>query len=291
MQRRKFIASSAAAGLGLLIAPSCVSTSDQSKMTTGMQLYTVRDEMSKDPESTLSAIAKIGYTELENAGYNNGLYYDMPATKFKALLDDRGLSMPSGHYLTGNQDPSLIGTLNNGWERAVDDAVTMGQKYMVLAYLFDFERTSLDDYKKLVDIINAKASYAKQAGIQFCYHNHDFEFMAMDGQIPMDYILANTDSETVKMELDLYWISKVDKDPVEFFKKYENRTPLWHVKDMDNTADRDFTEVGNGTIDFERIFKNKSVSGLKHFFVEQDKCNRPPLESLKISYSNVQRMI
>ena len=292
MKRRDFIQYSSIMSAGILALPGCtVAVENKDKKNIGVQLYTVRDEMSKDAIGTLKSLASIGFKELESAGYCDGMYYGMKPAEFRKILDDHGLTMPSGHYLTGNQDPEIIGTLNNGWEQAVEDALAVGQKYMVLAYLFDFERERLDQYKELADIMNTKADIARQAGIQFCYHNHDFEFQELEGEIPMEVVLNETDKELVKMELDLYWINKVDQDPVAFFSKYPKRTPLWHVKDMDNSADRKFTEVGNGVIDFKTIFKHADKSGMKHFFVEQDVCEKPPLESLSISHKYVSGII
>jgi sugar phosphate isomerase/epimerase len=185
--------------------------------------------------------------------------------------------------------PNMKGTLTNDWKRAVDDAATLGQKYMVCAYLFPDER-KMDDYKRHIDLFNKSAETCKAAGIQFAYHNHDFEFKEMDGKLPYDMILSGTDPKLVKMELDLYWASYAGQDPVALFKKHPGRFPLWHVKDMAKTEKREFSEVGEGSINFQRIFDAKKTAGLTHYFVEQDICKRPPLESIAISYRNLAKV-
>jgi sugar phosphate isomerase/epimerase len=131
------------------------------------------------------------------------------------------------------------------------------------------------------------AEACKKAGIQFCYHNHDFEFKDMGGQHGYDVLLKETDPGLVKFELDLYWASFAGKDPVEIFRQHPGRFPLWHVKDMDNTPKKFFTEVGNGVIDFKAIFAHARESGMKHYFVEQDICPGSPFESIKKSFQYI----
>ena len=141
------------------------------------------------------------------------------------------------------------------------------------------------------DMTGTKASFLAEkcakAGIQFCHHNHDFEFAAQGGVYPYDILLGQTDPKLVKMELDLYWATKAGQDPVKLFEAHPGRFPLWHLKDMDNTPDHKFTEVGNGTIDFKRIFAHKATAGMKYWFVEQDKCPGSPFDSItkSINYS------
>lgn len=256
----------------------------------GLQLYTLRDLMGKDPDGTLKKVAEIGYKEVESFGYNDGKFFGKTPKEYAALLKDLGLSAPSGHYLTGKAMPNMKGTLTNDWKRAVDDAAAIGQTYMICAYLFPNERTKLDDYKAFADLFNQSAEVCKAAGIQFAYHNHDFEFQAMDGQMPYDVLLSGTDKNLVKMELDLYWTVFAGQDPVALFKKHPGRFPLWHIKDMEKSADRTFAPVGTGSIDFQQIFDAQKTAGLKHYFVEQDAHKLPPLESITISFKNVEKL-
>jgi sugar phosphate isomerase/epimerase len=254
----------------------------------GLQLYTLRTDLSKDLEGTLKKVAAIGYKEVELFGYNDGKFFGKTPKEFKAILDGLGLNPVSGHYGAGVQMKDQKGTLSNDWQRAVDDAAAIGQKYVNCAYLTDGERKSIEDYKKYVDLFNKSGEVAKKAGLQFGYHNHDFEFKKMDGQLPYD-LIASTDPNLVKLELDLYWIVKAGLDPVDLFKKYPGRFPLWHVKDMDK-GDQSFAEVGTGSIDFKKIFDARKIAGLEHFFVEQDVAKRPALEAIDISFKNVTKM-
>ena len=261
----------------------------QTPKKVGLQLYTLRDAMAKDPDGTLKKVADIGYKEVESFGYADGKFFGKTPKEYAAKLKELGLSAPSGHYMTGKVMKAK-GTLTDDWKRAVADAAEIGQKYMVCAYLFPPERTKLDDYKQFADLFNKSAEVCRAAGIQFAYHNHDFEFKAMDGKIPYDLLLSNTDPKLVKMELDLYWATFAGQDPVALFKKHPGRFPLWHVKDMEKSADRAFAEVGTGSINFQRIFDAKKTAGMTNYFVEQDVCKRPPLEAIAISYKNVGKL-
>ncbi|WP_031525692.1 sugar phosphate isomerase/epimerase family protein [Dyadobacter crusticola] len=254
----------------------------------GLQLYTLRNELSKDLLGTLKRVSAIGYKEVELFGYSDGKFFGKTPKEFKAILGDLGLNPVSGHYGAGVENKTAKGTLSNNWQQAIDDAAEIGQKYAVCAYLTDKERQSIDQYKSYVELFNKSGEVAKKAGLQFGYHNHDFEFKQIDGQLPYD-LIASTDPNLVKLELDLYWIVKAGMDPVDLFKKYPGRFPLWHVKDMDKT-DQSFAEVGTGSIDFKKIFDARKTAGLTHFFVEQDVAKRPPLEAIETSFKNVTKM-
>ncbi|GAB2699440.1 sugar phosphate isomerase/epimerase [Mucilaginibacter koreensis] len=258
----------------------------------GLQLYTVRDAMQKDPAGTLARLAQLGYNSLEGATYTgNELFYGMDAKAFSAVLKQNGLIMPSSHYRLGKEQfngESQKGTIMRDWDKAVDDAAAIGVKYMVCAYLSQPERGTIDDYKTIADQLNKAGERCKQAGIQLCYHNHDFEFVAQDGKLPYDMLL-NTDKNLVKMELDLYWATRAGQDPIQMFEKYPGRFPLWHVKDMDRTPQHRFTEVGNGSIDFKNIFKHAKKAGLKYFFVEQDMTPGDPFISITQSINYIKK--
>ncbi len=276
----------AAIGAGMFLFPKDLM---MLKSKTGIQLYTVRAMMQKDPAAALGMLAQIGYREVECAGYGDGKFYGMNPSDFKDLLKKNKLSMPSGHYQTGITMPDQKGTLTNGWLQAVKDAAAVGQKYMVLAYLHEGERKTIEQYNSLVKLITDCARICKDYGIQFAYHNHDFEFMEVDGTVPYDLLLAETDPGLVKMELDLFWTVKAGYKPIELFRDNPGRYPLWHVKDLNDQGN--FTEVGTGNIDFKAIFKESKTAGLKHFFVEQDQISGDVKESITTSYSNVQQVI
>jgi sugar phosphate isomerase/epimerase len=264
------------------------------KWDIGLQLYTVRDAMAKDPAATLARVAKIGYNTVEGT-YAPGdeKFYNMDAKAFADALKQNGLVMPSGHYRLGEDAPEgemkMKGTLMHEWDRAVEDAHTLGLKYMVCAWLSPAERQGLDHYKMIAGVFNKAGEKCKAAGIQLCYHNHDFEFDKQDGQFPYDVILDNTDHQLVKMEMDLYWVTKANQDPIDIISRHPGRFPLWHLKDLDKTPERSFTEVGNGVIDFPKIFTHAKEAGLKYWFVEQDKCPGDPFDSITQSIAYIKK--
>jgi sugar phosphate isomerase/epimerase len=273
--RRELLKQMAWVTAGSFLMKDALAFNDIKNKKVGVQLYTIRDFISKDPKGSLKQIADLGFGEVENFGYNKGKFFGMEPAVYKAYLSELGMTAPSGHYMYGN--------ILNGWDKAVEDAKAIGQDYMVLAYLLPPERKSLDDYKKIAVNLNKAGETCKKAGIQLCYHNHEFEFEAMNGQLPFDILTNETDEGLVKIELDLYWATVAGQDPVTLFKKHKGRIALWHVKDMDKTPKKNFTEVGNGVIDFATIFKNAKTSGMKHFFVEQDVCPGSPFDSIKQS--------
>jgi sugar phosphate isomerase/epimerase len=282
--RREFLKTSALLSAGVLVAPKLFA---YDKKYIGLQLYTVRDHMGKDPAATLAKVAQIGYNSVE-AGYVAGKYYGQTPEAFAALLKQNGLIMPSCHY-TLAEGQNIQGTILTGWDKAVEDAASIGQKYMICAWLAPAERGNLDHFKKLADDFNKAGETCKKAGIQFCYHNHDFEFIQENGQYPYDILLGNTDKNLVKMEIDLYWLTKAGQDPIALIEKHPGRFPLWHMKDMDKTDKKMFTEVGNGIIDFKSILKHSNKAGLKYFFVEQDVCPGDPYDSITQSIAYIKK--
>lgn len=277
MNRKEFLTLSS---LGLLGVSCGVSRSGYSTKKLAIQLYTVRHSISKNLEKTFEKLAELGFKEFEIYGYN-GSFYGKTAKEFKSILDSNGLKVISSHHRTGMTD-SEAGTLLKNWEKSLEDLNLIGSKYAVCSYLPKSERT-LESYRKLPEILEKAGEISKQNGIQLAYHNHDFEFLKMNKENTFyDFILKNTSPDLVKMELDLYWISKAGLDPLSYFEKYPKRFPLWHVKDM-KAETKDFTEIGNGTIDFERIFAAKEKAGLTHWFLEQDSSDKDIFESISIS--------
>jgi sugar phosphate isomerase/epimerase len=287
--RRSFIKSTSLLSAGVLLAPK-----DFRLKTSliGLQLYTVRDAMQKDPADTLSKVAKIGYTSVEGATYTGTQkFYDMDPSAFSKLLKDNGLVMLSSHYRLGEEKPKgeiMKGTILHEWDKAVDDAAAVGLKYMVCAYLSTDERGDINHYKSVADQLNIAGERCKKAGIQLCYHNHDFEFIKQGDTYPYD-ILLGADKDLVKMEMDLYWVTKAGRNPIELFNQHPGRFPLLHLKDMDKTPEKSFTEVGNGVIDFKEIFKHKQTAGVQYFFVEEDKCPGSPFDSITQSIAYIKK--
>jgi sugar phosphate isomerase/epimerase len=280
ISRKEFLKQSGLLVLSLPLLSSALSYAKTPK-NVGLQLYTLRGLMAKEPKETLKKVSTIGFTEVETFGFNNGKFFGMTPMEFKNYLQELNITTPSGHYM-----PDQIKT---DWNKTVDAAAEAGQKYMMCAYILPNERT-LDDYKKFIDMFNQAGETCKKAGIQFGYHNHDFEFLNVEGQIPYDMILKGTDPKLVQMELDLYWTAFAGQDAVTLFKNNPGRFPAVHMKDMAKTKTREFAEVGMGSIDFQRILNAGKVAGIKYLFVEQDVTKQPPLEAIEISYKNIKKM-
>jgi sugar phosphate isomerase/epimerase len=277
MNRRTFLSSSTIAVTGSLLAAGFNEISARTISKVGVQLYTVRDQMKNDLEGTIASIAALGYKEVEFAGY-----YNRTPQQIGEILKKNGLTAPSTHM--------PINALRDDLNKTVETAAAVGHKFLICPYLMEPERKTMDQYKQHAALFNKAGEACKKAGIQFGYHNHDFEFLKFDGQIPMDVLLAETDPKLVQIELDLYWITKAGHDPLAYFARHPGRFPLVHVKDMDKTPKQFFTEVGRGSIDFKKIFAQSKKAGIKHYFVEQDMCPGNPLDSLKISVDYLRKL-
>ena len=280
INRRRFLKSAAGASFGgLWIAHTSFGRNlVKNKMKAiGLQLYTVRNQMEKDFDDTLAKVASIGYKEVEFAGY-----FNRTPQQVKSVMSANGLTSPSAHV--------SLKALSENWQKTIETAAAIGHRYLICAYLVPEERKSLDDYKRHADEFNRAGEACKKAGIQFGYHNHDFEFPPLDGAVPFDLLLQKTDANLVKIELDLYWIIKAKQDPLKYFASHPGRFPLLHVKDMDNTPKQFFTEVGRGVIDFKPIFAQSRKAGVKHYFVEQDQCPGSPLDSIKVSFDYLSKL-
>jgi len=235
----------------------------------GVQLYTVRDALKADFDGTLRKVAAIGYQEVEFAGYMGRT----PA-QVKASLKAAKLAAPSAHL--------DLESLEQDWAPTVDAARTIGIEYLVVAWIDAARRASIEDYKRIAGTFNRLGKQAKAAGFRFGYHNHAFEMASMDGQVPYDVLLENTDPELVCFEMDLYWTVDGGKNPLTYFAKYPGRFPLVHVKDR--TAQGKMADVGAGVIDWAAIFAHRNQAGIKHEFVEHDE-PADPFASIAASYA------
>jgi len=291
MRRRTFLKHSAVAAAGLAASPAIFSCNPQkpNAKDMGVQIYTVREQLQNDFEGTIKAISDIGYSYVELFDFGGGNVLGKPVAEAKKIFDDYGLNIKSVHCLTGQQAPDMEGTLVNNWEKGVEDALVLETDYLVCAYLLDFERENIEQYRELAELFNRSGETCASAGIQFGYHNHDFEFMELDREIPYDILLNETDPELVKMELDIYWVDVAGRDPVQLFNDNPGRYPLWHVKDREKGGEGAMTEVGNGRIDWKAVFEAAETSGLDAFFVEQDaNFTEDALSSLQSSFNYLQ---
>jgi sugar phosphate isomerase/epimerase len=275
MDRRTFLEAAGAAVLGPSLV-ACAPKAAAAKIAAiGLQLYTVRDLMKKDVEGTLAAVAAAGYKEVEFAGY-----HDKSPADIRAMLDRHGLTAPSVH--TGDIAPAA-------WAKALDAAKIIGHQYIVVPWIPEARRKTLDEWKRVAADFNRVAATAKAAGVQFGYHNHDFEFQLVEGRIPFDVLLAETDPNLVQLEIDLYWITKGGQDPLAYFARWPGRVPLVHVKDSLGPPDNKMVDVGAGKIDWKRIFARSGQAGIKHYFVEHDQ-PADPLASIKASCDYLKRL-
>ena len=249
----------------------------------GLQLYTVRDLMKADMPATLARVAAIGYKEVEFAGYFN---YTPP--QVRAALAKHGLTAPSAHIDYASLAPDKL-------PAAIDAAKTIGHTFLVNPWLDEAMRKEPDIWQKISDTYNRAGEMTHKSGIQFAYHNHNFEFVPVNGTLPYDLLLERCDANLVKMEMDLCWITAAGHDPLEYFRKYPGRFPMVHVKGLAripatgaatpiNDVLPDVVDVGRGdVIDWKRLFAQSSQAGIKHYFVEHD-IPKAPFASLKNSY-------
>lgn len=278
MKRRELLKGMAAMSLSPVLASCAQEEKIATKRTldkVGIQLYTVRDRMAADVPDTLRQLANIGYSEVEFAGY-----FDYSPAEIRTFLDDLGLSSPSAH--------TLVQPMRDMPEQLIEAALTVGHEYLVLGWLRPEERATLDDYRQHVGLINGFAEQCHAAGLKFAYHNHDFEFEALDGMRPIDLLLAETEPSHMQVELDLYWINKAGADPFAYFEKHPGRFPLCHVKDM--ATDGSFADVGSGQIDFRALFAASEQAGFRHYYVERDDAP-DSLASAANSFSVISKMV
>ena len=241
----------------------------------GVQLYTVRDLMKRDMAGTLKAIAAIGYREVEFAGY-----FDQDPKAVRAMLDADGLSAPSAHV--------PIEMLRSNMAGVLAASRTVGHELVICPYA---KLATIDEWRALADELNRFGAACQQAGLRFGYHNHDHELTAIGGTLPYDVLLENTDPRLVRFEMDLFWTVKAGKDPLAYFDRWPGRFPAVHVKDMKGIAGpQAMVAVGEGDIDFRRIFAQAEKAGIEHYIVEHDN-PADALASVRTSYGNLRTML
>lgn len=315
--RRKFLQQSGAFALTGLLLPRINDAASffesPSKLSIGLQLYTLGSLMTTDTKGTLQKLAAIGYKELESAGSQKGNYYGYTPKELAAMIKDLGMTWRSAHVggapftieqimkvakpktaadsariqkMVEQFKNSKMLNLTENYQQLADDAAEGAISYLVCSSI---PVSTLDEMKTAVDVFSKAGEACKKNGVQFAYHNHTTEFDEIEGHRPFDYILNNTNKDLVKMELDLAWATKAKQDPVELFKLHPGRYPLWHAKDLDkNTMNP--AEVGTGVVDFKRIFDNAGESGMKYFFVEQDQAPQP-LQNVTNSFNYLDKIL
>ena len=279
--RRKFIKITggvttgfALSGLsGLSYFSSCEETGKLKKF--GIQLYTLRDVVPKDPKGVLKQLASFGYTQIESYEGQQGMFWGMSNTDFKKYMDDLGMSIVSSHC-----------DINKDFEKKSAEAAAIGMKYLICPWLGP--QKSLDDYKRHADEFNKRGEICKKNGIRFAYHNHDYSFKPMNGQLPQDVMMNATDASLVDYELDMYWVVAAGEDIENWVKKYPKRFRLCHVKDRSKTPGPDngknSVDLGTGSIDWSKILNTAKANGMEYFIVEQEAYpNGTSLEASKVN--------
>ncbi len=302
MKRRKFVSQTTLATASLMML-RCKAEASKAKAEEiagkqlgqfGIQLWSVRDLMDSDPVGTLKKLKEIGFDDVELTGgcYDDGKMFGIEISEFKTIVTDMGLTMKSTHCPgTGRGSTDGKTSMSNNWEKYCEDLSILGLDTLILAWLTSEERQRLDDYKEVIELLNTCSETAKSYGFTMNYHNHDFEFMPIDGVVPYDMMLEQLDPDKVNFEMDHYWVAKAGANSIDYFKKYPGRFHYWHVKDMDDTEEKFFTEVGTGVIDYPEIFRHAELSGLKHFLVEQDDYKTyDPLTSVEMSHDYLREM-
>ena len=285
--RRSFLQQAGLLTAGALVAPSVLLAKSDKKI--GIQLYTLRDQISKDVKGVIAKVAKAGYAEVETYGYSReNKFWGLEPKAFKQLLQNHKLTAPSGHF---GFDQYIGAGKEDDLKSYIEAAKVVGMQYIVVPHLGESLRKSASDYQRVADKISKAGEACKKAGLQLAYHNHAFEFDTFGNKTGFDILLKETDPELVKFELDLYWVVRAGHEPVELFKANPGRFALWHVKDMDKANPKLNTEVGSGSINFRKIFECASLSGVQHIFVEQENFAMDPYQSIGQSYTYVKKKL
>lgn len=243
-----------------------------------LQLYSVRDDIKADYAGTIAKVAEMGYTGVEAAGYNEGQFYGMAPADFKKSIEDAGMEVLSSHAGRPLAEPAADTNWEETWawwDTAIQAHKDAGMKYLVVAWIPTPK--TLADLQAYCDYFNQIGEKCNAAGLRFGYHNHNFEFTEVEGEVMYDYMLKNTDADKVFFQMDVYWVGEGGKNPVDYFNNYPGRFELLHIKDE--------LELGkSGKVDFESIFSNVEKSGAKYMVVEVERYTGTPFEGVKESY-------
>jgi sugar phosphate isomerase/epimerase len=265
-QRREFIKLSGGLGAALALGGSLAGlipgTDDYKKIHKfGLQLYTLRDVLPLDPRGVLKQVASFGYRQIESYEGASGMFWGMNAAEFKKYMDELDMAIVSSHC-----------DINKDFEKKAADAASIGMKYLCCPY--KGPQKSIDDFKKFADEFNQKGEICRKNGIRFAYHNHDYSFKPMNGELPQDVMMKMTDPALVDFEMDMYWVVAGGQDIDTWLKKYKNRFRLCHIKDRSRSpvADngKNSVDLGTGTIDWKKILKSAKANGVEYFIVEQE---------------------
>jgi sugar phosphate isomerase/epimerase len=297
LSRRKFIANSSLSLAATMLLPKPIfANSGSGKVNLGVQLYSVRDDMKKAPLTTLQQIAAMGYKNVEHANYADRKFYGYTATEFKKILDDLGLKMPSGHtVLASTHWDKASNSFTDSWKQTIEDAAIAGQRFVISPSLDDNLRKDYDGLIRFAEVFNKCGELCKKAGLQFGYHNHDFEFNTLlNGKMMYDIILNNTDAALVTQQIDIGNMYGAGGRALQVLKKYPGRFASMHVKDEIKVAgkgemggDYESTILGEGVLPIKKIIDGfKKTGGTTEFIVEQESYQgKMPLEAVKKDFA------
>lgn len=266
MNRRDFIFQSTS----FLSAASLAANAPLAKYKMGLQLFTVRGPLANDLPGSIKKIAAIGYEDCETYGFDPAQmkYYGIKASAFKQLLEDNNMITTSGHYDFTKYFDKSIDAMLQYTDQCIEGAHALGQKYITWPWLDPAFRTH-ENFRVLAGKLNTIGERVAKAGLGFAYHNHDFEFVDYPGETGYDIIMKETDPALVKLQMDLYWVMHSSKrTPGQLFALQPGRFVMWHIKDMDKIS-MDYSELGNGSIDFTVILPEAKRAGLQFYYIEQ----------------------
>ena len=270
MHRRRFLHTSAlgVAGAATLGAQS-FSTLMNNRYKIGLQLFSVRDAMAKNPLETLVKLKAMGYEDFETYGYDpqTNSIYGYEISEFKSLLDELQLTTTSGHYGFSDYFDADEQTLSWFVNRCIGAAKTLNSPYITWPWVHPDRRNS-EGFERLGHRLNRIGKQITEAGLGFAYHNHGYEFEDWNGQTGFDILMEITNPDWVKLQMDMYWVVHSGKTPNALVAQQPGRFVMWHIKDMDKQT-RDYTELGNGSIDYTQALPNPEAAGLQYYYLEQ----------------------
>lgn len=289
MKRRDFLQKSALALAGTAAFSSELLAAKKKKGVVGIQLYSIRDDMRKDPLANLKKLAEMGYTDVEHANYINRKFYGYSAKEFRKILDDLGLKMPSGHTVMGKQHwDEAKKDFSDSWKQTVEDAAICGQKYVISPSLDISMRKDLDQLKHFMDVFNKSGELCQKSGMKFGYHNHDFEFSLKLSSVRVyDIIMQNTDPKLVAQQLDIGNMYGGGGRALDLLAQYPGRFELMHVKDEVKSETEhggwESSILGVGVIGTKEVIDiGRKSGGTKYFIIEQESYQgKTPLDCMK----------
>lgn len=285
--RRSFIKNSSLISLGFSLMKKDFFTANRPLHLPGIgiQLYMVREDMANDPVGTLTKLGKMGYTQIESYNGEKGIFWGFGNKEFRRIAADQGLEMVSSHY-EGDR---------TGYEKTASEAAAIGMKYLI--YPWKGPQKSIDDFKRIADEFNGYGEICAKNGLRFGYHPHDYPYKKVDGQLPIDVLLQNTNPALVDFEMDVYYTVTEGQDPARYLEKYKPRFRLSHLRDVlkvrlpPESKEESACDLGQGIIDYPALLSVALACGMQYFFVEQSRLyHETALESASVNLKYLQKI-